>query len=230
MDFERITAPNPGPMTLTGTNTYVLGRDPAWVIDPGPDDAGHLARVRAAAEARGGLGGALLTHGHADHSEGVEALGAPHGPAPAWLEAVPTPGHAADHVCFVADRVCFCGDLVLGEGSSIVPPTSEGGSLADYMVSLRRLGELDLERLCPGHGPEITDPAPKLAEYIAHREHRHRRLIEALDSGERSRARLLELAWSDVPEELRPAAAYAMQAHLEKLDAEGRVDTRDLLE
>jgi glyoxylase-like metal-dependent hydrolase (beta-lactamase superfamily II) len=229
LDFERIVAPNPGPMTLEGTNTYVVGRDPAWVIDPGPDNPGHLERVRAEGEARGGIGGYLLTHGHDDHSAGIEALGAP--PATdAPFATVPTPGHATDHLCFVAERVCFCGDLILGHGSAIVPPAEHGGSLSDYMASLRRIDELELDLLAPGHGELISDPAAKIAEYVEHRLARESALLAALEAGERSRVRLLDAAWSDVPEPMRPAAAMAMQAHLEKLEAEGRLDPGELVD
>jgi glyoxylase-like metal-dependent hydrolase (beta-lactamase superfamily II) len=213
-------APNPGAMTLEGTNTYVVGSDPAYVIDPGPEDADHVAALRTEAERRGGLGGILLTHSHGDHSAAVPMLDASvleSGP----FEVVPTPGHADDHVCFLLDRVCFTGDLILGEGSTFVPP--DGGSLAAYLDSLHRLRELDLELLCPGHGPFVTDPAAKIREYIDHRLDRERKLLAALDSGERSRARLLDAAWDDVQQNLRPAAALVMQAHLEKLDAEGRL-------
>jgi glyoxylase-like metal-dependent hydrolase (beta-lactamase superfamily II) len=225
-EIVRILAPNPGPMTLSGTNSYVVGGDPAYVIDPGPEDEGHVAALRAEADRRGGLGGILLTHSHADHAAAAPMLGAPvleAGP----FEVVPTPGHAEDHVCFVGDRVCFTGDLILGEGSTFVPP--DGGSLAAYLDSLRRVGELDVELFCPGHGPYITDPATKVREYIDHRLDRERKLLAALERGERSRARLLDAAWDDVPDEMRPAAAVVMQAHLEKLDAEGRLpdDLRD---
>jgi glyoxylase-like metal-dependent hydrolase (beta-lactamase superfamily II) len=260
-EVERIVAPNPGPMTLEGTNSYVVGCDPAYVIDPGPEDASHLDDVRAVAGSRGGIAGILLTHGHADHGAGVAALGAPllwgtpgrgdEAPAAAGgsvatgdqslageaappaaasrvtdagpFAIIPTPGHAPDHVCLVADRVCFCGDLILGWGSSIVPSAAHGGSLVDYMASLRRVAELDVDVLAPGHGPPIKDPAAKVAEYLEHREDRERRLVGALKSGERSRARLLEIVWDEVPEPLRPVAAIAMQAHLEKLAAEGRL-------
>ena len=157
LDFERLVAPNPGPMTLEGTNTYVVGRDPCWVIDPGPDDAGHIERVRAAGEARGGIAGYLLTHCHGDHSEGIEALGAPPAAEDAPFERIPTPGHAADHVSFVAERVCFCGDLILGHGSAIVPPAEMGGSLADYMRSLELVGALDVD--AAGARPRPADRA-----------------------------------------------------------------------
>jgi glyoxylase-like metal-dependent hydrolase (beta-lactamase superfamily II) len=253
-DLERLVAPNPGPMTLEGTNTYLVGRDPAVVIDPGPDDAGHIEAVREAAKARGGIGTVLLTHGHSDHSGGVAALGVePERPGDgeviAGLEAIATPGHAPDHMCFLLPQAaphaasphyrshggslseaeeaapysCFTGDLVLGEGSSIVPTRELGGSLRDYMASLRRLAELDLDRLYPGHGPEIDDPEAKLSEYIEHREDRQHRLEAALEGGERSRAALVAVVWDDVPEQLRGAAEVAMQAHLELLQDEGRL-------
>ena len=237
-------------MTLEGTNTYVVGSNPAYVIDPGPAEESHLDAVRAAAEGRGGIAGVLLTHSHADHSAAVPMLGAPllfgnvgggdetagepgaeRRPAGSDLaaeprrvgpfEILPTPGHATDHVCFLFGQVGFCGDLVLGHGSSFVPP--DGGSLAAYLDSLERLRAADLELLCPGHGPYIQDPEAKLDEYLEHRLMRERRLLGELERGERSRARLLDRVWEDVPNELRPAAAVVMQAHLEKLEAEGRL-------
>jgi glyoxylase-like metal-dependent hydrolase (beta-lactamase superfamily II) len=223
----RIVAPNPGPMTLEGTNTYLHGADPCVVIDPGSDDRGHLEAIQAAATERGGIGLVLLTHSHGDHSSGADRLGVElvlpqGGETHASLRAVATPGHAADHVCFIAPGgVCFAGDLVLGLGSTIVPPG--GGSMAAYMDSLRLLQAEEIELMCPGHGPWITDPAAKLAEYLEHRESRERRLVAALGSGERSRAALLTTVWDDVPVELLPMAAMAMEAHLEKLEEEGRL-------
>jgi len=234
IDLERLTAPNPGPMTLEGTNTYVVGRDPAVLIDPGPGDEGHIEAVREAAERRGGIGAVLLTHGHGDHSEGVGALGVEptavvDGETVAGLQAIATPGHAEDHFCFLIGKACFTGDLILGTGSTIIGPRDMGGSLLNYMRSLERLQKLDLEILYPGHGPEVHDPRAKIAEYIEHRMMRERRLVAALDRGERSRAALLAEVWDDVPEQLRGAAAIAMQAHLEKLEDEGRLpgDLRD---
>jgi glyoxylase-like metal-dependent hydrolase (beta-lactamase superfamily II) len=239
-EILRLVAPNPGPMTGEGTNTYLYGADPCVVIDPGPDAKGHLEAVRAAGEERGGIGLVLLTHRHGDHAEGAESLAAAAGGADGavpivlpeddeehgGLRAVATPGHAADHVCLLsADRVCFSGDLVLGAGSTFVPP--DGGSLAAYMDSLRRMQAEPIELICPGHGPWIEDPEAKLAEYVEHREMRERRLLAALERGERSREALLAEAWSDVPTELRPAAAMVMQAHLDKLVEEGRM-TADL--
>jgi len=217
-------------MTLAGTNTYLYGSGPCAVIDPGPEDAGHLAAIREAAEARGGIGVVLLTHCHRDHAAGADRLGAEvllPGAAGeyAGLRALPTPGHAAEHVCLIsAEGVCFSGDLVLGEGSTFVPP--DGGSLAAYMASLRALQAEPIELICPGHGPWVTDPAAKLAEYIEHREMRERRLLSALKRGERSREALLAEVWDDVAPEVRPVAALVMEAHLQKLQAEGRLSAR----
>jgi glyoxylase-like metal-dependent hydrolase (beta-lactamase superfamily II) len=233
-------------MTGEGTNTYLYGADPCTVIDPGPDDAGHIEAVRAAAAERGGVGLILLTHSHGDHTDGAARLAAAAAETAAvaaggtsWkprvilpedgeehggLRALATPGHAPDHVCLLSgDGVCFSGDLILGEGSTFVPP--DGGSLASYMDSLRRVQSEPLELICPGHGPWITDPAAKLAEYVEHREMRERRLLAALERGERSREALLAEVWDDVPEHLRPAAALVMEAHLQKLEAEGRLPT-----
>lgn len=218
-------------MTLEGTNTYIVGRPDmrgAIVIDPGPADAGHAEAVKEAAAERGGIGSVLLTHGHGDHAAGVELLGVEptnltDGESNGALTAVATPGHAPDHIVFVADKACFCGDLIAGQGSSIVPSAEHGGSLTDYMASLWRLLDLELEVLYPGHGPRIDDPAAKIEEYIEHRRDRDAKLLKALEDGERSRAKLLDAAWDDVPAELRGAAAIAMQAHLEKLELEGRL-------
>jgi glyoxylase-like metal-dependent hydrolase (beta-lactamase superfamily II) len=211
-------------MTLQGTNTYLVGSDPCLVIDPGPADEEHIAAVGEAGAERGGIGAVLVTHGHKDHNAGVSLLGGleielADGESYDALTALATPGHSRDHLCFVANGVCFSGDLVLGEGFSIVAPG--GGSLAAYLDSLRRLQELDLELICPGHGPWITDPSAKLEEYVEHRMMRERRLLAALERGERSRAALLAEVWDDVPEELRPAAALVMESHLQKLEADG---------
>ncbi len=214
-------------MTLEGTNTYLYGSDPCLLIDPGPDDANHLDAIRAAAGRRGGIGAVLLTHDHADHAAaaprlGVEVIAPAPGETLSGLRALATPGHAVDHVCLISgDGVCFSGDLVLGVGFSFVPP--DGGSLAAYMGSLEALRAEDLELICPGHGPWITDPAVKLAEYVEHRMMRERRLLAALERGERSQGALLAEVWDDVPKELLPAAELTMRAHLAKLEAEGRL-------
>jgi glyoxylase-like metal-dependent hydrolase (beta-lactamase superfamily II) len=137
------------------------------------------------------------------------------------LRVIETPGHAADHICLLSGGVLFSGDTVLGEGSVFIPP--EAGALGKYLDSLRRLARERLEALCPGHGPVVWDPAAKLAEYLEHRLDRERRLVRALDEGFRSREELLDEVWDDVPSALRPAAALTLAAHLDKLEAEGRL-------
>jgi glyoxylase-like metal-dependent hydrolase (beta-lactamase superfamily II) len=217
----RVRADNPSPLTLDGTNSYVVG---AWIVDPGPADRDHLAALRAAAGAA--IDGVVLTHGHPDHAEGADALGAPvHTPGDGEVvgpfRALATPGHSPDSVSLLMDAVCFTGDTVLGTGSVFIGP--DEGSLSAYLDSLRRLRALDLEVLCPGHGPYVWDPAAKLDEYIEHRLERERLLVEALDAGLRSRDELLDAAWSEVGPNLRPFAALSLASHLEKLAEEGRL-------
>ncbi|MEA2315756.1 MAG: hypothetical protein QOI03_2448 [Solirubrobacteraceae bacterium] len=237
-EIVRVLAPNPGPLSLSGTNTWLIARDPTWVVDPGPLIESHLACVLAAVEERGGLGGVALTHDHADHSQAVDELLAAH-PAPLAagragadveladgvlfgpLQALATPGHAPDHFALRARGACFTGDAVLGEGSVFISPYP--GAMSSYMRALERLRALDLELLCPGHGPLVRDPARKLDEYLEHRRERERDLIAALGEGRRSVAELLDAVWSDVPAPLRPAAGATLAAHLDKLEQEQRL-------
>lgn len=235
----RLRAPNPGPLTLSGTNTWVVGREPAWVVDPGPAIAEHLAALDTALAERGGLGGIALTHRHIDHSEAISAL-RERSPAPLAagsgladvelgegvrfgpFEAIHTPGHTSDHFALVLGRVCFTGDAVLGEGSVFISP-EDPNALAGYLAGLARLRERDLTVLLPGHGPPIWDPSARLSEYVEHRLERERKLVAALEEGRSSTAELLDFAWSDVPDSLRPLAAITLTAHLDKLGGEGRL-------
>lgn len=228
----RVRAENPSPLTLDGTNTYVVE---GWVVDPGPDDAGHRERVLAAAA--DGVAGVVLTHDHPDHAEGASALASRAGSGPIRrprdgervgpFEAVATPGHAPDHVCLLFGHACFTGDTVLGAGSVFVAPGegAPGGrsSMGAYLDSLARLRALDLDVLCPGHGPFVWDPDARIDEYVEHRLERERALVAALDAGARGEDELLDHAWSDVPPELRGPAAWTLRAHLEKLAEEGRL-------
>lgn len=235
-DILRLRAPNPGPLTLSGTNTWVVGRGPAWIVDPGPSLDEHLERVSAAIQSRGGLGGVVLTHDHSDHSEALAPLLKRH-PAPLAggrgavdvllgervrfgpFEAVATPGHAADHYALVADGACFTGDAVLGEGSVFISPYR--GAMAGYLLALTRLRQReDFNVLCPGHGPLVWDAHTKLEEYLAHRVDRENSLILALGEGRRTIEELLDAVWPDVPEQLRPLATATLAAHLDKLDDE----------
>jgi len=223
-----VRADNPSPLTLTGTNTWVVQ---GWVIDPGPALDAHLDAVAAQAAAQGGAAGIAITHDHEDHVEGLVALldrvgdvpvvsaraGAADGDVAGPLRVVALPGHSDDHLAFVAGRAGFCGDAVLGQGSVFV-----SGNLAGYLDGLRALRDRDLAVLCPGHGPPIWEVAAKLDEYIAHRLDREQRLLAALDRGLRSEDELLDAAWDDAPEHLRPFAAVSLRAHLQKLRDEGR--------
>jgi glyoxylase-like metal-dependent hydrolase (beta-lactamase superfamily II) len=234
MEVALVRAANPSPFTLDGTNTWIVGRDPAWVVDPGPALAEHLDAVAAAVRARGGAGGIALTHDHPDHAEGLNALGARLGDPPVGrmpplrdgdtfgpFTVLHVPGHAADHLVFVSDGAAFTGDAVLGAGSVFIAPG--GGGLGEYLDGLRRLRALGLERIYPGHGPEVADPDAKLDAYVAHRLERERRIVAALDAGLRDEDELIAAAWDDVPEGLRLPARWTLQAHLEKLRAEGRL-------
>lgn len=225
IDVALVRARNPGPLTLSGTNTWLLGRDPCWVVDPGPWLDAHVDAVAAEAAARGGAGGIAVTHDHADHVEGLAALRARLGDPVVTvtgslgpLHALPTPGHSPDSVTWLADGVAFTGDAVLGAGSVFV-----SSQLGEYLAALKRLRSMELSLLAPGHGEPVLDPAARIGELIAHRLERERRLVAALDRGARSVDELLDDAWSDAPEALRPAAAVTLAAHLEKLAGEGRL-------
>jgi glyoxylase-like metal-dependent hydrolase (beta-lactamase superfamily II) len=240
LDIAQVQADNPGPFTLQGTNTWLVGRDPCWIVDPGPDLAAHVDAVLDGAAQRGGIGGIAVTHDHDDHVAAVAELrrraGGPpvgaarfagagvrlaDGDAFGPLRVVATPGHAPDHLAFTAGGALFSGDAVLGHGSVFVWP--DPGALRAYLAALERLATLDLAVICPGHGPLVLDPAAKLSEYLAHRRDRERRLVHALEEGRRGVQELLDAAWSDVPSALRPAAAVTLAAHLDKLAEEGRL-------
>ncbi len=234
-----LRADNPGPFTLTGTNSWILGARPGWLVDPGPALPEHVEALIAELEARGGLGAIALTHDHHDHDAAVPAIRAAfpdaplagargpvdmtlgHGDHLGPLEVVATPGHAPDHLAYVAGRACFTGDAVLGQGSVFIAP--DPGALAGYLEGLRELAHRDLAVLCPGHGPAVENPQAKLDEYIGHRLERERRLLDALEAGARAVPEMLAAAWPDVPEALRPAATVTLAAHLDKLAGEHRL-------
>jgi glyoxylase-like metal-dependent hydrolase (beta-lactamase superfamily II) len=239
-DIIGIRAANPGPFTLSGTNSWIVGREPAWLIDPGPALDEHVAALLAEIERRGGLAGVALTHDHADHAGAVAAIRASYPRAPfaavrgevdveladgdifGPFEVVSTPGHAPDHVAFVtATGAALTGDAVLGEGSVFVSPYP--GSLVAYLAGLNRLKDHRPSILCPGHGPLVHEPEAKLDEYISHRLDRERRLLAAIHNGRRGVDELLDDAWVDAPPGLRPAATVTLAAHLDKLADEGRL-------
>jgi glyoxylase-like metal-dependent hydrolase (beta-lactamase superfamily II) len=236
--IEMVRAENPGPLTLAGTNTWIVRRDPAWVIDPGPSLPDHLDAVAAAVDARGGLGGVVLTHDHHDHSEGARELlsrcpGAPlaagrgavdlllrNGRRCGPFECVATPGHAVDHFALIADGACFTGDAVLGTGSVFISPHRH--AMSGYLLALTHLrSREDFNVLCPGHGPPVWDGHAKIEEYINHRIDRENRVIVAVSQGHRTIDELLDVVWSDAPPQLRPLATATLAAHLDKLEEDG---------
>jgi glyoxylase-like metal-dependent hydrolase (beta-lactamase superfamily II) len=249
----RVLAANPSPMTLDGTNTYVVGEPGsgrAVVVDPGPDDEAHrtaVERVLAARDAR--CVAVLVTHHHGDHAEAARPwaarFGAPvaaaservAGPEGRLLEpgerlrlagttigVVPTPGHTADHLAFrLESGAVLVGDHVLGRGTSVV--THPEGDVAAYLASLRRVHDLGPSALYCGHGPELTeDPGAVLGYYLAHRAFREQQLLAALAAGPRTVDDLVAVVYADVPRSLWPAAAQSTRATLAKLAAEGRVE------
>jgi len=237
-DVLGVRAANPSPFTLEGTNTWIVGRAPAWVIDPGPSLPEHLDALAAELARRGGLGGIALTHDHPDHAEAVgplrERTG---GTAPVAaargdvdltlrdgdragpLEALSTPGHAPDHITYVLGEVGFSGDVVLGRGSTLLLP--DPGALAGYLDGLARLRARNLAVLAPGHGPLVTDPAARIDDYVIHRLERERHVLDALAAGARSVDELLDTVWPDAAPALRLAATVTLAAHLDRLADEG---------
>jgi glyoxylase-like metal-dependent hydrolase (beta-lactamase superfamily II) len=236
----RILAPNPGPFTLEGTNTWIVGSGPSLVIDPGPDEPTHQAAVARQAS---GVQAILLTHHHPDHAPGAPRLsdltGAPilaFRPEPGEerlregqileagavrIRAIHTPGHTQDHVVFLEEGsgALFTGDAVLGRGTSVIDPPE--GDMALYMKSLSRMLGLASRVIYPGHGPALWSPDEKLREYVAHRRLREEQVIEGLAKASSTPQELVESIYQDVPRELHPAAARSVLAHLLKLEREG---------
>lgn len=242
----RVLAPNPGPYTLDGTNTWIVGERPSVVIDPGPPDEGHVAEV---ARAAGPTAAIVITHHHPDHAPGAPMLarltGAPvlssrpvEGERPfpgdgriragaVTLVVVPAPGHTTDHVVPFepALRALFTGDAVLGRGTSVVDPPE--GDMAAYVASLRRMLELEPAVIYPGHGPAVWDGPAKLRQYLDHRAQRERQVLEGLADGPHSADDLVPQIYGAYPSELHPAASRSVLAHLLKLEVEGAVTRRE---
>jgi glyoxylase-like metal-dependent hydrolase (beta-lactamase superfamily II) len=232
---------NPGLMTLDGTNTWVLrgpGSDEMVIVDPGPEDDEHIAKVAEV----GKIPLVLISHKHEDHTGGIDkiveltgavvravgsgflrGLGGPLvdgeviDAAGLRIGVMATPGHTADSVSFVLDDAVLTADTVLGRGTTVID--KEDGSLSDYLDSLQRLRGLGHRTVLPGHGPDLDDLAAVSAMYLAHREERLDQVRDALrDLGEDATVRqIVEHVYTDVDEKLWDAAEWSVQAQLDYL-------------
>jgi len=252
---RRVVAGNPGLMTGPGTNTYLVGIDEVAVIDPGPKIAKHVEAIIGAAM-RERVRWVLLTHTHPDHWEAAETIrkktGAKLAAFPKFpksdkvglrldielrdgdtvdgtefrLEALHTPGHAPNHLCFLLDeeRVLFTGDHVLNGTTTVVNP-ARGGDMIEYLASLERLRKLRrITRICPGHGDVFDDPKATLDEYVAHRKMRERQIVKLLRAEPQTVARIVETLYPGIPEGLVPVARNQVHAHLLKLKVQGKAE------
>jgi glyoxylase-like metal-dependent hydrolase (beta-lactamase superfamily II) len=232
---------NPGLLTLEGTNTWVLrgpGSDELIVVDPGPDDDEHIARIAAL----GRIALVLITHRHGDHTDGIDKLveltdapvrsagsgflrghsgelveGEVIDAAGLKITVLATPGHTADSLSFVLDDAVLTGDTVLGRGTTVID--KEDGSLADYLASLRRLRGLGRRTVLPGHGPDLADLEAVAEGYLMHRHERLEQVRAALwDLGNDATTRqIVEHVYVDVDEKLWDVAEWSVRAQLDYL-------------
>ena len=242
MDVERVLAPNPGFFTGPGTNTYVIGSGGEVVIlDPGPVIDDHRRAILDAVGERTVVGVAV-THTHPDHAPLANPLAAEvdapaigYGPGLDFspdirlddlgtfdvgvlrLTAIHTPGHTADHLCYLVDDVLFSGDHIMG-GSTVVIEDA-----AAYLASLERLAGMDLRFCHPGHGPDLADAAATIDDYIAHRRMRERQIVDAVRAGAHTVDDIVDAVYAEVPARWRFAAVMQVRTQLTKLDDEGRV-------
>jgi len=236
MNIRSITAPNPGPFTLDGTRTYLI--DETAVLDPGPDIASH---IEAILEAIPRLQTIFITHRHADHAPaaiplkkrtGARIVAPPgvleetdhvvrDGEVVEGLEAISTPGHTSEHVCFfTSSGDLFSGDTILGTGTTAIFPPD--GNMRDYIQSLRKLRERNPRRIYPAHGPTRDDAVALIDEYIAHRLEREQQVLDAIAAGANSVDEMRRRIYPDLDERLHRAAEIQLTAHLIKLREEGR--------
>ena len=250
--IELVRAGNPSPMTLSGTNSYVIdaGNGEAVVIDPGPPMDAHVdALIRNAQQRSLRISTIALTHGHPDHAPaaamlarrtGAGTFAHPQSEVPRdgdlplegtfrvgelALAVMDAPGHTFDHVVFYEprERTLFTGDVILGEGTVVIAPP--GGAMRPYQRTLARLAEEfpDAQRIRGGHGPIVDDAQAKIAEYIAHRQLRETELRAALGTQALTIPELVVKIYGEERSPLWPAMARQMLAYLMALQHEGRV-------
>jgi len=241
-EVSRVVAPNPGLYTGPGTNTWIVGAGPVVVvIDPGPDDDAHLDALNRRLSGKT-VGVVLVTHGHPDHLPLAERFarqfhasvrrhpGLGDGDivraGTLNLTALYTPGHSADHLCFVIeeDYAIFTGDLILGQGSSMV--TYPEGDIAAYLRSLDRLAALQPRLLFPGHWDPVTEAMAKIEEYRSHRLDREAQILAEVRRGDGTAPVLTRRVYGDLDDKLMVAAEMTLRAHLRKLVHDGLVRER----
>jgi glyoxylase-like metal-dependent hydrolase (beta-lactamase superfamily II) len=243
-----LRAPNAGPMTLDGTNTWVLrvpGQEYAVVVDPGPLDEGHLARIAE----HGPYLFILITHGHHDHVEGAGRLSELLGGTPVLaadpqhgvraepldrsarldggglqIQVLDTPGHTADSVCFLVERgderIVLTGDTLLGRGTTVV--AWPDGDLGAYLASLTRLTAYEQVPMLPGHGPARADCAAVARAYLDHRRERLAQVRAAIAAGADSAETIVDAVYPDIAQGVRFAAVWSARAQLEYLRRESQ--------
>lgn len=254
---RRVTAPNPGMMTGPGTNSYLVGRERIAVIDTGVDDPAHIQRLaqagngrirwilvththpdhsRGALELKALTGAPVYAHptplrgirddgfradAYVDEGDVIEA-------EDFRLRVLHTPGHAANHLCFLLEPegLLFAGDQVM-EGVTVVinPPD---GDMNAYLDSLERLQGEPIRCIAPGHGAVIEQPRAELERIVRHRLHREQQILDLLATkGTSSIDELVKQIYADIAQSLHAMAARSVLAHLLKLRTESRVANSD---
>ncbi len=249
----RVLAPNPSPMTLDGTNTYVIfSKDysSAVVIDPGPPMKSHIDAVESVvAEKSSTIKGVFVTHTHIDHSEAVmelvrrwkvKAYAHPNVSYMGYesvdegrsltnevsLEVIFTPGHSSDHVCFLDQSGdLISGDHILGRGTTVV--AYPDGDLDSYLESLGKLAKVDYRSIQPGHGPAMgKDIGQKVVDYyISHRKARIAQILETVSLAERplELSEIVSAIYGELREPILWAATATTQAAVSYLLAHDEI-------